>query len=78
MQPVQKTEIKKLVNTLVEQIKLDEDFRNSKIWLEALKDPSKWSKLKEIVSKKENKHYTESEIKSLFKCTQDDQNPFYS
>ena len=45
------TETKRLIESLFEQVKLDEHFRNSKIWFRDAMIENRWIKLKNLVQK---------------------------
>lgn len=44
--PLSKNQMRKLINIFVEQVRLDEELRNAKIWFQINNDQDKWTKLK--------------------------------
>lgn len=46
------TELKGLVKSLCDQVRLDEDFRNAKIWFEYNNDPKKEDYVRELIPEK--------------------------
>lgn len=69
--------IKKLVEKLSEQAKLDEQLRNNKLCFESNSDVSKWEKLQEELSKK-GVRMDKEKMRSVFKVTDEENNPFFT
>ena len=66
-------ETKRLIQNLFEQVKLDEDLRNAKIWYRDLFDSDKQYNLRKEVEK------NGLEISQCqFEVTEEEDNPFYS
>lgn len=45
-------ELKTLVKSLCDQVQLDEDFRNAKIWFECIPDSKKEEEMKKLLPNK--------------------------
>ena len=66
-------ELKGLVYGLCDQVKLDEDFRNAKIWFEYNSDPKKEDELKKLMLGKNI-----DEIREIMKVRESENNPFFT
>jgi hypothetical protein len=67
------TELKGLVQGLCDQVKLDEDFRNAKIWFEYNSDSKKEDVLKKLMPGK-----SLDEIREIMKVRESENNPFFT
>ena len=66
-------ETKRLITNLFQQVKLDEELRNAKIWFRDLASLNKWEHLREEAERAGIKF-----DKAEFEVSEEEDNPFYS
>lgn len=70
-------ETKRLIESLFEQVKLDEEFRNCKIWLRDSFKAGKWEELEKVINKFGCSQNRES-LHRMFEVSEEEDNPFFS
>lgn len=66
-------ETKRLITNLFQQVKLDEELRNAKIWFRDLASLNKWEQLRDEAERAGIKF-----DKAEFEVSEEEDNPFYS
>jgi hypothetical protein len=69
--------LKSIVSLFCQQVKLDENLRNLKIWLESCFDTDKFNRLAKAL-KEEGLQMTPNECRPLFAVDESENNPFFS
>ena len=70
-------ETKRLIESLFEQVKLDEELRNGKIWLRDSFKADKWEQLEKAIYKC-GYNQNISSLNRMFEVTEEEDNPFFS
>lgn len=66
-------ELKELVKALCDQVQLDEEFRNAKIWFEYNMDPIKEESVKKLLP-----DINPNEVREILKVRESENNPFFT
>ena len=69
--------IEDMVAAFSEQARLDETFRNNKVWFQSTKNDKKWQRLQSLIECEGIKMPID-ELKKEFEVSEQEDNPFFS